>query len=117
MGQCDMRESEVEMELSKLTHDQRIYFLSSLSHQLTICSRAAYDGPDAEESNRKLRAFNEISHTVTGQLTHLLADDHRWYQDDDLVGILFEKARNENCESDLIWALNFAFRPLLANPS
>lgn len=108
-----MRESEVEMHLSSLTNEQKIDLLSSLAHQLTICSRAAYQEPEAEESCRKLRAFNEIQHNVTGQLTHLLADDHKWYPDSDLVRILFSKARNEDCEKDLIWAFDFAFRPLL----
>lgn len=109
-----MRESDVEMHLSSLTNEQRIYLLSSLAHQLTICSRASYDDPDLATSNRKQRAFNEMMHTVTGQLTHVLADDHKWYPDSDFVAILFEKAGAENCESDLIWAIDFAFRPLLA---
>jgi hypothetical protein len=107
-----MRESDVEMNLSRLSNDQRINFLSSLAHQLTICSRAAYLEPDAEKSCNKLRAFNEIQHNVTGQLTHLLANDHKWYSDSDLVAILFGKARDEDCEKDLIWAFEFAFRHL-----
>ena len=109
-----MRESDIEMQLSSLNDEQRIYLLSSLAHQLTICSRASYDDPDLATSNRKLRAFNEMMHTVSGQLTHLIADDHKWYPDSDFVAILFEKARSENCEGDLIWAFDFAFRPLLS---
>jgi len=52
-------------------------FCRSLAHQLTVCARQGYLEPDLNESVGKLRTFNELEHIVTGQLTHIVADQNR----------------------------------------
>ena len=95
---------------SSLSPIVKKYLLSSLAHQLTVCARASYPGQVQEhEAQKQLRVYNELQHSVTGQLTHLLADDNKWYEDADFISILFDKARMENLEKNLIWAFQFAF--------
>ena len=65
-------------------------FCRSLAHQLTVCARQGYLKPDLNESVGKLRTFNELEHIVTGQLTHIVADQNR-YSDSDFVEIVFAK--------------------------
>lgn len=101
---------DITTSFSSLSPAVKKYLLSSLAHQLTVCARASYPGQVQEhEAQKQLRIYNELQHTVTGQLTHLLADDNKWYEDADLISILFDKARMGNFENDLIWAFQFAF--------
>lgn len=100
--------------MSRLPSGRKGFLLSSLALQLTVCARGAYaDQSQGPEVIKKLRAFNELQQTVTNQLTHLLADDGRWYADADFVSILFEKARSGACEGDLVWAFEFVFGQLV----
>jgi hypothetical protein len=57
----------------------------------------------------KLRAFNEILHTITGQLRHLIEGDLNRYPDDVLVDALFERAQQGNCEKDLVDAYAWSY--------
>jgi hypothetical protein len=109
-----MTETEIVTHFSCLSQGQRRYVISSLAHQITVCARGAYASKEqGQDVTRELLAFNEMQHTVTGQLAHLLADDSKWYSDVDFVNILFDKARNGGLEADLTWALEFTFGHLL----
>jgi hypothetical protein len=109
-----MTESDIATRFLCLSQSQRRYVISSLAHLITVCARGAYAREEqGQEVTKKLHGFNELQHTVTGQLTHLLADDGKWYSDVDFVSILFDKARNEGIEAELIWALDFALGHLL----
>jgi hypothetical protein len=93
-----------------LSQGQRQYAISSLAHQITVSARAAYASEQqGQELAKKLRALNELQHSVTGQLAHLLAGDGRWYSDEDFVGIIFDNARIGGIEPELNWSLEFAF--------
>jgi len=105
-------ENEIKSHLLSLSKAQWIYVLSSLAHQLTVCARQGYLEPDLNESVGKLRTFNELEHIVTGQLTHIVADQNR-YSDSDFVEIVFAKARAESCLKDVEWAFGFALQSLL----
>jgi hypothetical protein len=100
-----------DLQLSALPDAGKINFLSLLAHNLTVAARASYPGQVEEtEVAERLRAFNEIQHTVTGQLLKLLANDARRYPDEDFINIISERARDAGCESDLNWAVDFSLK-------
>jgi len=105
-----MKENEIKSHLVSLSKAQWIYLLSRLAHQLTVYARQAYIDPDATKSLTMLRTFNELEHTVTGQLTHIVADQKR-YSDSDFIDILFGTARTENCLKEVESALTFSLQP------
>jgi len=89
--------------------DRQARVLSLFAHNLTVCSRSAYlpevgDGP----ARRRLRAFNELLHTVTGQLMHMVSGDLSRYPDDIFMDILLETAQKERCERDLVQAFEWS---------
>jgi hypothetical protein len=83
-----------------LTSDQQLRVLALLAHNVTITARAAGAG-QAGGAAEKMRAFNEVLHTITGQLMHLIARDANSYADDEFVDALFERAQQGNCAGDL----------------
>lgn len=90
---------------SALRVKEKIYFLSLLAHDITVSARGAYPGgTQTEEVIKKLCTMNEIEHNVTGQLVAMLANEDRRYPDETFIDILFEKARDGDCEEDLIAA-------------
>jgi hypothetical protein len=106
---------EILTLFSSLSPELKKYVVSSLAHQITVCARATYPEsrsggvPDgARDSYEILRLCNELEHTVTGQLTHLLADDNKSYDDADFINILFDKAQTGSLEKELAWAFQFA---------
>jgi hypothetical protein len=106
---------EILAVFSSLSPEIKKYVLSSLAHQITVCARAAYpeerrgSAPEvARDSQEKLRSCNELEHTVTGQLTHLLARDNKSYDDADFINILFDKAQLGSLEKEIAWAFQFA---------
>jgi len=93
---------------SAIPAKQKMYFLALLAHDITVCARGSYPGEvQEEEVIKKLCALNEIQHNVTGQLVHMLANDNRSYPDETFIDIIFEKARDGDCEEDLIAAFKF----------
>lgn len=104
-----MHENEIKSHLLSLSKAQWIYVLSSLAHQLTVCARQAYLEPDSTKSLAQLHTFNELEHTVTGQLAHIIRDQNR-YSDIDFVEIVFERARAGSCLKDVEWAFAFALQ-------
>ena len=107
-----MEDSQIKSHLLSLDKTQWLYVLSSLAHQLTVCARQSYHESDSGKALATLRTFNELEHTVTGQLAHIVAVQKR-YSDSDFVDIIFQKARSESCVKDLKWALAFSLRPFL----
>jgi hypothetical protein len=75
-----------------------------VGHQLTVCARDFYAEEASDEARRKLRAFNELQHSVSGQTTKMLSGDEARYPDEVLISILFDKARDGDCESQLSYA-------------
>jgi hypothetical protein len=90
--------------------DHKLRMLSILSHNLTICARSAYSSEvDDGLARKRLRAFNELLHLVTGHLMHILAHDSKRYPDDVFMSILFEEAEIGECEPDLVQAFDFSY--------
>jgi hypothetical protein len=88
-----------------------VEFLSALALELTISTRSAYPRlVDEKVSLMKLMGFNEVQHTVAGQLTKMLAKDDARYPDGVFFDILFEKAKGSFCDEGLFTAIRFAFR-------
>jgi hypothetical protein len=113
-----MKSNAIKSSFLRLPREREVYVLASLAHQITICVRAAFAKElERETLNEALRALNEIEHTITGQLTHLLANDNKWYVRDEFVDIVFDKARQAGLERDLIWAFEFALGPVLTRTS
>jgi hypothetical protein len=56
-----------------------------------------------------LRAFNEVLHTIAGQLLHLIDQDSNRYPDDVLIDALFELAQQGDCARDLAVAFAWSF--------
>jgi hypothetical protein len=88
---------------------RQTHVLSLFAHNLTICGRSAYlpeigDGP----ARTRLRAFNELLHTVTGQLMHMVLGDLNRYPDEVFIDILLETAQKEHCERDLVQAFEWS---------
>ena len=113
MNLMNQTESEIGASFSNLAPTLKTYVLSSLAHQLTVSVRAAYaDREPNLEVIKKMQVFNELQHTVTGQLTHLMANDRRWYPDAVFIKSLFETARSGDCEKELVWGFGFALSHL-----
>jgi len=102
--------SEIKYAFSTLPLDNRVKFLSTLALELTISMRNAYPTHIEEKvSLIKLMGLNEVQHTVTGQLTKMIAKDEARYPDDVFFDILFEKAKGGFCDEDLFTAVRSAF--------
>ncbi len=88
-----------------LQPNQKVHFLALLAHNITVRARGAYPGQIPQhEATKKLCAFNEIQHSITDQLGSMLEGSDKRYPDDTFIRILFETARGEDLEGDLIAA-------------
>src|SRR5436305_1788080 len=111
-----MTPKEVKDAFVAMQPDQQLRVLVLLAHNITIAARTAYPG-QAEEQRvaGKLRALNEVLHTITGQLMHLIEEDPNRYSDDVFMDALFERAQQGECGSDLAeafaWSCSAASAP------
>lgn len=106
-------EGEIGTSFSNLAPTLKTYLLSSLAHQLTVSVRAAYaDREPNLEVIKKMQVLNELQHTVTGQLAHLIANDSRRYSDAVFIKSLFETAQSGDCEKELLWGFDLALSHL-----
>jgi hypothetical protein len=105
-----MRQVEVKTSFVRLGADQQIRLLALLGHNITIMARTAYPGQTADDqAAKKLSWFNELMHTITGQLTHLIEVDSHRYADDQFLDALFERAKQGGCERELVEAFAWSF--------
>jgi hypothetical protein len=79
---------------SSLSNKEKAYSISNIALLLTVYARDTYqiDSEDVEEP-RKLRLYNELYHTLHGQLCTILKEGDDNYPDDVFIDILCEKAR------------------------
>ena len=104
-----MEEHEVKLNFSALTQEMKAYVLALWAHNVTVSARAVYPGQvDEDSAVKRLVAFNEIEHLLTGQLAAMLAKDDLRYSDDDLIRILFSEAQRIGCEGDLVAAFKYS---------
>jgi hypothetical protein len=105
-----MTQEEVKATFVGLQPDQQLRVLALLAHNVTVAARTAYPGQIEDRLIAgKLRAFNEVLHTITGQLMHLLARDSNRYPDDLFVDALFERAQQGDCRKDLADAFAWSY--------
>jgi hypothetical protein len=105
-----MIHEKVKQTFVGLQPEQQLRLLALLALNVTLAARTAYPGQVEEHLvGGKLRAFNEILHTITGQLLHLIEKDSNRYPDDVFVDGLFERARQGNCERDLADAFAWSY--------
>src|SRR5438046_205759 len=91
-----------EQALADMSSQRRQFVLALWAHNLTTLARAAYPGllPEAR-SAAELRAFNELQHTLTGQLMHLAAGNRDRPAEEALLEVLLEKAQQGGCQTRL----------------
>lgn len=106
-----MTPEQARDRFQQLTPQRKPLAVSLLAHNLTIAARAAY-ADEAEEGRqaRKLRALNELQHTVSAKLMALAGEDPGRFPDEGFLDVLFEKARGQGCEADLLAAFTWTFR-------
>ncbi len=76
-------------------------FLAVLAYNLTEYARAAYPSQGVDpRATAKLQTFNELQHSVTAALMNYLTGGET-VPEDVLIDILFEKADQAGCRSDL----------------
>jgi hypothetical protein len=101
--------TQVKAAFLALPPDRKLRVLSLLAHNITIGARAVYPGQVEERvAADKLRAFNELGHTVTSKLMTLIAVKQQGFPDEGLLETLFEKAQRGACEKDLIEAFQWS---------
>jgi hypothetical protein len=104
---------------SGLLSSQKTRLLSLLALNITVSARCSYPSQEDENNTEAIKkslsdiiGFNEIQHTIMGQLVNLTDDDENRYPDDVFLAILLEKAQNSHCEKGLMSALKFSFNTL-----
>jgi hypothetical protein len=105
-----MTPENIKASFLDLPPTRQTQLLAQLALEWTVYARGAYPGQvDEREAARKLPVFNEVEHTITGQLAHLVVGDLARYPDDVLIDILFEKAQQGGCAGELARAFEWSF--------
>jgi hypothetical protein len=105
-----MTQEEVKQRFVGMQPDQQQRVLALLALNVTVAARTTYPGQVEERLvGGKLRAFNEVLHTIAGQLLHLIDEDSNRYPDDALIDTLFETAQQGDCARDLADAFAWSF--------
>lgn len=107
-GTEKMAFEEEEKRFAALDSRRKTSFLAWFAHGLTIAARGAYENGDSSVS--ALRAFNELLHTVTGQLGKCADGNTRRYPDDAFWAIVREQAGRTGYERDVQDAARHAFQ-------
>jgi len=110
-----MTQEEVKRAFVGMKPDEQQRLLALLALNVTVAARTAY--PTQVEERlvaEKLRAFNEVLHTIAGQLLHLIDADLNRYPDDVLIDALFELAQQGNCGRDLADAFAWSYSAISA---
>ena len=88
-----MTPEQAKQAFAVMSSQRQQFVLALWAHNLTTFARAAYPGLLSESrSAAKLRAFNELQHTLTGQLIHLAAGNRDRPTEEALLEVLLEKA-------------------------
>jgi len=100
----------VSLKTELLPDKEKVVLLARLAHTLTICARDTYEaGTERVLEPEILRAYNELSHRVTGAVvTHLL--EHRGYSLDVILEMTRDFGEARNRVNEMKWALDFATR-------
>ena len=105
-----MTQAEVKQAFAGMQPDQQLRILALVALNVTVAARTAYPGQVEERLVAgKLRAFNEVLHTIAGQLLHLIDEDSNRYPDDVFIDALFERAQHGDCASDLADAFAWSY--------
>jgi hypothetical protein len=105
-----MQQDDLKLFFSRLQADQKAMFLCLVGHEITIYAREAYPRETGAEDVNKLAVFNEMLHSITSQLRHLLAGDNKRYTDDAFIEIIWNRAIKGSCDNELTWAFQSAMK-------
>jgi hypothetical protein len=105
-----MTQEEVKQAFVGMQPERQQRVLALLALNVTVAARTAYPGQvEKRLVAGKLRAFNEVLHTIAGQLLHLIDQDSIRYPTDVFIDALFERAQQGDCARDLTDAFAWSF--------
>ena len=98
----------MSLKTELLSDHEKAVLLARLAHTLTICARDTYEaGTEQVLEPETLRAYNELSHRVTGAVVnHLL--EHEGYSLDSILEMVREFGETRNRVNGMKWAVDFA---------
>jgi hypothetical protein len=100
----------VSSKNESLSDHENAVLLARLAHTLTICARDTYEaGTERVLEPEILRAYNELSHRVTGAVVnHLLG--HDGYSPELILEMIRDFGKTRNRMNEMEWAVDFAAR-------
>lgn len=110
-----MKTLDPAQTFAQLSREDKVRFLSRLAWELTVVARDSYE-PGTEQllHPARVRAVNELQHSLLGYLVALTNDDTHRYPDDVLVAILLEEDRDAQLRQQVAYAFDRAFAFLTA---
>lgn len=93
---------ELSEKLRPSAATEKLWMLSVLAHNVTVCVRAVIAAP--RPNWKTLSALNEIQHQITSRLTNLVEHNDEW-DDGEFAVTLGECANRGGCGSDLDFAI------------
>src|SRR6266496_1888694 len=88
---------------AKLTQEERIHFLISLAHELTIVGRDTYSpGANDLKVPARLRTINEIQHRILAWVLSTMADDSARYPKDVLFRFVLEHPQDMDLQRQVL---------------
>lgn len=92
----------------ELPLELRAYFLSLLSHNLTISIRLVYsESVSVDETLKKVYSLNELQHKISSTLMHLTQEGKLSQPDEHFLDTLYDVAQQGGCEWELALAFNY----------
>jgi hypothetical protein len=100
----------VSLKNESLSDHENTVLLARLAHTLTICARDTYEaGTERVLESEILRAYNELSHRVTGAVVnHLLG--HEGYSLGFILEMIRDFGKTRDRVNEMKWAVDFASR-------
>src|SRR5207249_4179624 len=94
---------------SALHLERKALIIAQWAHDVTVAARDGYPGATTVAGSiESLAAFNEVQHTMSSQLAHMLRRDEARYPDDAFIDIVLSKARRAGCEAAVLQAFQRA---------
>jgi hypothetical protein len=100
----------VSLKNESLPDHETAVLLARLAHTLTVCARDTYEaGTERVLEPEILRAYNELSHRVTGAVVNHLSG-HEGYSLDLILRMIRDFGKTRNRVKEMEWAVDFAAR-------
>lgn len=97
----------------ELAAEAKVYFLSLLSHNLTVSIRLIHsEQMSADETVKKMYGLNEVQHRLSSALMNLTQKSGVVHPNEQLINLLYSFAQEYNCEWELTLALGYPLNAL-----